>query len=187
MRCALLVIVAGAVGCGHTPMGTPLLEPEPPAVTELPLRQACFLWGMGTVFSEFDFSCVAMECNREVAIRILTERKILAAREDFAVNFRKTPVLLRAVARLHTVQPGEPDYNPKQEQWIAGRYHSSFNGDGYIEMERTGWPLLHELLHVLDEKRGRFGHTGWDERGYTVASEDFVLQMTPLQATKCSP
>ena len=155
-------------------------------VEELPLRQACFVEGFGTVFGEFHFSCAAMECNREVALRILTLRGIIASREEFVSTFGHTPILLRNVDRLYTFQFEDPGYEIDKDRWVAGRLHVSKDGRGYIELERSGWPLLHELLHVYEYKHGRRGHVDWESRGYEDAVREYVEKMKlPTSTTGC--
>lgn len=171
---AIAIALTFSIACtAHTPAAPRM----PSAAPDVPLQQACFLDGMGTIFAEFYFSCSAMACNRDLAMQIMLRQGIIASRQEFASTFGRTPILMRDVDRLYTLKFGDAGYDPARDQWVAGQYNSSDDGRGYIELERTGWPLLHELLHVYEIHYGRPGHDGWKERGYEDAAAEYVTRM----------
>jgi hypothetical protein len=153
MTRALLALLL-TTGCG---MG---YDPTAPMLTRCDL---------GPVLeTEWQADCTALRAELELAQSILLAHG-LTTRAEMVQAFSGLPIRAYDTHALAC----ELDVAGVCVRKLWGIHHAVWPMQ-WIELERTGRALAHELIHQLQATRGQIpGHAGWDTNGYGAADAEF--------------
>jgi hypothetical protein len=170
MRVALLLMLLVA-GCKQGPDH------------DFEVSTVCEIDGM-----EFEFEPQA-DCN--VAAHAVNEAKHMlidrgfTTDDEFKSAFTGFPVVVRDADYLDCVNTTVGICTT----FKIGRYNFGQHDKTYsewIELERSGRGLVHEMLHRIDWMRGKdqsnesVAHAGWDSNGFFIADNDFRARRLPF-------
>lgn len=140
----------------------------------------CTLPGFGGLLTEDSRSCSCIVAQVDRAREALEGAGLVAPGFDWS----GVTLWLRA--------SGNPlDPLPGRDNHPLARYLPKGEGEGWIESERWGRALAHELFHHVEIVRDGAGweqtaaHLGWEERGVNAVDEAFQRTAEPGARGSC--
>jgi hypothetical protein len=170
-KAVVLAIICYATGC--TPM-----SPYEEVVTR------CHAEQIANLEFEFEASCEAAQKNVDLAQQLMIDRGLVKNGAEFKAYFWTLPIRVHALERLHTEQPGDPDYIEGRDRYVSAWFSYSPFGSS-VELNRSGKGLLHELLHAYQATQGGAAemlkphdenHAHWQEWGWFDDTAAFEQQ-----------
>src|SRR5258708_18949680 len=131
-----------------------------------PVIQTCFIAGLERVQLEFAVDCLRVEQLYGLARRIMDEKGLVPAESRAFAGTRVLVIDESSILHDGGVWGGWYEARPDE-----------------VALTRSGWALLHELLHDWQFKHGisnSGAHPGWVENGYWEAVARFQAAAAPI-------